>query len=126
MLHLIPYHLHDQASRVILDMINHNIIKEHPINQPTPWVSNIVITPKANGSLKMTLDAHNINKAIIPNNHPIRQQDIKSKLAGCTLFSKMDFKSAFWQIEPEDFSRYVTVFFNAMTNYTDINVSQWA
>ena len=107
-------------------MINHNIIKEHPINQPTPWVSNIVITPKANGSLKMTLDTHNINKAIIPNNHPIRQQDIKSKLAGCTLFSKMDFKSAFWQIEPEDFSRYVTVFFNAMTNYTDINVSQWA
>ena len=92
-------------------MINHDIIEEHPINPPAPWVSNIVIKPKSDRSLRMTLDARNVNKAIIPTNQPIPPyEDIKSKLAGCTLFSKMEFKSAFWQIELEDSSRYVTVF----------------
>ena len=107
----IPYHLRDQASRVIQDMINQDIIEEHPINQPAPWVSNMMITPKADGSLRMTLDARNVNKTIIPTDQPItRHEDIKSKLAGCTLFSKRDFKSVFWQIELQDSSRYVTVF----------------
>ena len=78
-------------------MINQDITEEHPINQPALSVSNIVITPKADGSLRMTLDAHNISKAIIPTNKPIPQhEDIKSKLANCKLFLKMDFKSAFW------------------------------
>ena len=50
-------------------------------------------------------------KLIIPTNQSIpRHEDIKSKLAGCTRYSKMDFKSTFWQIELEDSSRYVTVF----------------
>ena len=78
-------------------MINQDIIEEHTINQPAPWLSNVVITPKADGSLRMTLDACNVNKVIIPTNQPIpRYEDIKSKLAGCSFFSKMDFKSAFW------------------------------
>ena len=107
----IQYNLCDQASRVIQDMINQDIIGEHPIDPPAPWVSNIVIKPKSDRSLRMTLDARNVNKAIIPTNQPIpRYEDIKSKLAGCTLFSKMEFKPAFWQIELEDSSRYVTVF----------------
>ena len=81
----IPYHLHDQMSRV---MINQDIIEEHPINKPGLWVLNIMITPKADGSLRMTLNACNNNKAIISTNQPIpRHEDIKSKLAGCTLFS---------------------------------------
>ena len=54
----------------------------------------------------MTLDACNVNKAIIPTNHPIPQhEDIKAKLAGCKWFSKMDFKSAFWQTELDESSR---------------------
>ena len=84
----IPYHLHDQMSRVTQDMINQDIIEEHPINKPVLWVLNIMITPKADGSLRMTLNACNNNKAIISTNQPIpRHEDIKSKLAGCTLFS---------------------------------------
>ena len=42
----VPYHLKEQVSRVIQEMINQDIIEEHPINQPAPWVSNTVIAPK--------------------------------------------------------------------------------
>ena len=84
-------------------MINQDVIEEHPINQPAPWVSNAVIAPKIDDSIGMTLDACNVIKAIIPTNRPIpRHEDIKAKLTG--------FKSTFWQIELYESSRYLTVF----------------
>ena len=80
----IPYHLKEQATKVLQEMINNDIIEEHPINEPAPWVSNAVIAPKPDGGIRMTLDARNVNKAILQTNHPIpRHEDIKAKLAGC-------------------------------------------
>ena len=74
-------------------------------------VSNAVLAPKEDGSIRVTLDARNVNKALISSNQPIpRQEDIKAKLAGAKIFSKMDLKSAFWQIELDEASRYLTVF----------------
>ena len=52
-------------------MIEQEIIEEHQINKPAPWVSNVIIAPKPDGSIRMTLDARNINKASLPANHPI-------------------------------------------------------
>ena len=87
-----------------------DIIEEHPINEPAPWVSNAIIAPKLEGSIRMTLDARNGNKAILPTNHEIpRHEDIKAKLAECKIFSKIDLKSAFCQIELDETSRYLTV-----------------
>ena len=57
------------------------------------------------------MNAKNVNKALISSNIPIpKQEDIKTKLAGAKVFSKMDLKSAFWQVELEEESRYLTVF----------------
>ena len=107
----IPYHLQERAQRTIDEMIKQDVIEEQPSNEPAPWVSNAVLTPKPDGSIRMTLDARNVNKAIHATNQPIpRHEDIKAKLAGCKVFSKMDFKSAFWQIELEEQSRKLTVF----------------
>ena len=93
----ISYHLKKRASKVLEDMIKQDIIKEQPINEPAPWVSNAVIAPKLDGSIRMTLDACNVSKAILPTIHPIpRHGEIKAKLAECKIFSKMDLKSAFW------------------------------
>ena len=69
----VPYHLKERVSRVIEDMIKQDTIEEHPINEAASWVSNAVIAPKPDGSIRMTLDACNVNKAILPTNHPIPQ-----------------------------------------------------
>ena len=107
----IPYHLKERASKVVEDMIKQDVLEEHPTNEAAPWVSNAVIAPKQNGAIRMTLDARNVNKAILPTNHPIpRHEDIKAKLAGCKIFSNIDLKSAFWQIELDETYRYLTVF----------------
>ena len=107
----VPYHLKERAPKVIKDIIKQDIIQEHSINETAPWVSNAVIASKPDGSIRMTLDAHNVNKVILPMNLPVpRHQDIKAKLAKCKIFSKKDLKSVFWQIELDKTSCYLTAY----------------
>ena len=75
--------------------IKQDITEESPINEPASWVSNAVIDPKLDRPIRMTLDACNANKIILPTNHPIpRHKD----------------KPAFWRIELDETSCYLTVF----------------
>ena len=81
-------------------MIKEGVIEEHPPNVPAPWVSCAVIVPRPDNSLRITMDARNLNKSLISNNYPIpRQEDIRAQLSGANYFSKFDFKTAFWQLE---------------------------
>ena len=90
-------------------MIQQDVIEENPRNEPAPWFANAVLAPKDDGNIRVTMDARNVNKALHSTNYPIpRHEDIKAKLSGCRVFSKMDFKSAFWKIESEPESRYLT------------------
>ena len=89
-------------------MIQNDVIEEHPIDEPAPWISRAVVAPKPGGGLRVTLDARNINKAIQSSNLPIpRQEDIKAQLSGSKVFSRLDFKHAFWQLELHPDSRYL-------------------
>ena len=107
----IPYHLKDRVDEKIDEMSRSDVIEEHPTGQPAPWVSNIVIAPKDDGDIRITLDAKNLNKAVQASSFPIpRQEDIKVKLSGAKFFSKLDLKSAFWQLELAPESRHYTVF----------------
>ena len=83
----VPYHLKSRVDEVISGMLSDDIIEEHPPGEPAPWVSNLVIVPKEDGGLRVTLDAKNVNKALLSSNFPIpRQEDIKASLAGNTVF----------------------------------------
>ena len=42
-----------------------DVIEEHPNDQPAPLVSNCVLAPKGDGLMRITLDARNVNKALI-------------------------------------------------------------
>ena len=92
-------------------MLPDGIIEEVDASEPIPWISAATIAPKSNGDIRMTLDARNVNKALQSSNLPIpRQEDIRAKLKGKKIFSKLDFKHAFWQLELHPESRYLTVF----------------
>ena len=107
----IPYHLKAKVDDVIESMIKEDVIEEHPPNEPVPWVSCAVIAPKSDSSLRITLDARNLNKALIFSNYPIPcQKDIRAQLSGANYFSKLDFKSAFWQLELDSESRALILF----------------
>ena len=87
------------------------IIDKHPSNELGSWVPFAVIVPKDDGSLYETLDACKLNKVLISTNSPVpKQEDIKAQLSGSKIFSKLDFKLAFWQLELHANSCYFTVF----------------
>ena len=67
----VPYHLKSRYDKAINEMIEADVIEEHPINEPALWISNSVIAPKPNDEICITLDARSVNKAIQSNNHPI-------------------------------------------------------
>jgi len=107
----IPYHLRERVDEALKGMLENDVIEEQPNNVPTTWLSNLVIAPKDDGDIRITLDAKNLNKALQASNFPIpRQEDIKAKLAGCKVFSKLDLKTAFWQLEIAPESRKFTAF----------------
>ncbi len=107
----VPYHLKSRVDETIADMIAQDVIEELPAGQQTPWISNIVIAPKDDGNIRVTLDAKNVNKALLSSNFPIpRPEDIKAQLSGKKVFSKIDLKSAFWQLEIAEEARNLTVF----------------
>ena len=105
----IPFHLREKFHREIKSMEENGIIEEH--HGPAPWISNVVLSPKDDGQTRVTLDMRCTNKAIKATNIPIpRVEEIKAKLAGSDCFSKLDFKSAYHQLELSQESRYITVF----------------
>ena len=106
----IPFHLRQRFKNEIERMEEQGIIEEH--DGPAPWVSNAVLAPKDDGGIRVTVDMRNANKAILDTNVPIpREEDIRVQLSGCQYFTKLDFKSAFHQLEIAPESRYITVFY---------------
>ena len=53
----IPYHLKSRVDEVIDEMVSYGVIEEHPKGEHAPWVSNIVMAPKDDGDIRITLDA---------------------------------------------------------------------
>ena len=106
----IPYHLQERFEREITSMTEDGICSEH--HGPAPWISNPVLCPKPDGGMRVTVDMANPNRAIKQTNIPIpRVEDIKSRMAGNNVFSKLDFKSAFFQLELDEGSKMLTVFY---------------
>ena len=104
----VPYHLRHQLEMELRNMEEQGIIEPH--EGPAPWVSNIVVSPKESG-LRVTVDMRKPNQAIKATNIPIpRPEDIRAQMAGNKVFSKLDLKSAFHQLELAPESRLLTVF----------------
>jgi hypothetical protein len=105
----IPFHLREKMKTELRKMEESDIIEPH--EGPAPWVSNVVLTPKDDGGTRVTIDMRCANKAIKRTNLPIpRPEEISSQLSGYTRFSKLDFASAFHQLEIDEGSRLLTVF----------------
>ena len=119
----VPFHLRERLRKEIKHMEEAGIIEDH--HGPAPWISNIVLAPKDNGEVRVTVDMRKPNEAIKDTHIPIpRAEDIRAELAGSKYFSKLDFKAAFHQLELAPESRYITVFHDGTTlkRYTHLTM----
>ena len=78
-------------------MVKQDILE--PQIEPTPWVSSVTYPVKPTGEVRPCLDARDLNKAIIKENHkPQTVEEIAHQLAGAVVFTKADALKAFLQV----------------------------
>ena len=78
-------------------MVKQDILE--PQIEPTPWVSSVTYPVKPTGEVRPCLDARDLNKAIIRENHkPQTVEEISHQLAGAVVFTKADALKAFLQV----------------------------
>ena len=107
----IPFHLRSKVEAKVENLQSHGIIQK--VSGRTPWVSPITVAPKPHDKEKLTIcvDTRAVNTTIERERHPIPTLDeLTHDLSGACVFSKLDLRSAYHQIELAPSSRHVTVF----------------
>ncbi|XP_063366408.1 uncharacterized protein K02A2.6-like [Cydia amplana] len=104
----IPYALHPKLKTELDRMEELQVIEK--VTTPTDWVNAIVPIEKSNGQLRICLDPRPLNKAIQRPHFPYPTlDDLRSKVAGASVFSKLDANSGYWMIQlDEESSRLCT------------------
>ncbi|GBG81193.1 hypothetical protein CBR_g31866 [Chara braunii] len=71
----------------------------------------VLFVPKGNGEFRMCIDYRGLNKIIRKSTEPLpRIDDLLDMVQGCTVFSKVDLKSGYRQIEMAEEDVYKTAF----------------
>lgn len=105
----VPIALQEKVEQRLKELLESDIIE--PVNNPSAWVSPLVIVLKDNGEPRICVDMRRANAAIRRENHPIPTiEDALHKLAGARVFSRLDVKDAFHQVELSEESRHITTF----------------
>ena len=93
----------------IQELINLDIIE--PATGPTPSVNPVVVVPKSEGDIRLCIDMRRANEAILRERHPIPTVDeILQSLNGSKVFSKLDLRWGYHQLELTPDSREITMF----------------
>jgi len=106
----LPFGLRDKVDQKLDELLDKDIIDEVP-NTPTTWVSPLVVAPKPDEDIRVCIDMRRANEAIVRERHPIPTiEEILYDLNRATVFSKLDLKWGFHQVELEEESREITTF----------------
>ena len=105
----IPFHTRQRVSEELKRLQDLDIIER--VSGPTSWVNPIVVVTKSNGKTRLCLDMRQANQAIIREHHVIPKiDDILAELHGAQIFSKIDLREGYHQIELHPESRDITTF----------------
>ena len=107
----IPFHIRKQVEAELDRLEKLDIIEK--VDGPTPWVSPIVVAPKPKNpnEIRLCVDMREPNKAIQRSRHITPTlDDMILDLNGSKVFSKMDLRNGYHQLELCEKSRNITTF----------------
>ncbi|KAL0462067.1 UNVERIFIED_CONTAM: Retrovirus-related Pol polyprotein from transposon.6 [Sesamum latifolium] len=65
----------------------------------SPWGALVLFVKKNDGSMRLCVDYHQLNRVTMKNKYPLpRIDDLLDQLKGATTFSKIDLRSGYWQL----------------------------
>ena len=112
----IPISLKAKVKAELDNLTDQNVITS--IQDPTDWVSNLVVTMKKNGDLCVCLDPPCLNKALKREHFRLPVlDDILPELSNAKLFSTLDVKNAYWHVVLDDESSKLTTFSTPFGRY---------
>lgn len=110
----VPLHFKEQVGREIERMLQLGIIEKGP----SPFINPLRIVKKSDGSLRLCLDARNLNQYLLSEGEaPPGLDEVFSIFRGAALFSSFDLTNSFWQVTLEPSSRPYTAFLFDNTTY---------
>ena len=69
----------------------------------SPWGAPVLFVKKKDGTLRMCIDYWQINKVTVKNKYPLpRIEDLFDQLKGAGVFSKIDFRSGYYQLRVKE------------------------
>jgi len=105
----VGFHRRKIIEEELNQLVKDDIIE--PVNHATTWSSPIHAEPKSDGKVRLCLDLRAANTAIKRVRHPIPTvEEALERLNGAAVFSKIDLRKGYHQIELAENSRDITTF----------------
>ncbi|KAK5775501.1 hypothetical protein PVK06_043398 [Gossypium arboreum] len=84
----------------------------------SPWGAPVLFIKKKDGSMRLCIDYHHLNKVTIKNKYSFpRIDDFFYQLKGATVFSKIDLRSGYYQLRVKDSNVPKTTFRTRYSHY---------
>ena len=102
-----PPHLYEEVQKHLKEMVEIGAIRK----SNSPWASAIVLVRKKDGSLRFCIDLRQLNNRTIKDAYSLpRIEETLDCLNGAKIFTSLDLKSRYWQVEMEEESKPLTAF----------------
>ena len=93
------------------------------VEEPTDWVSSLVIVEKPDGNIRVCLDPKDLNKALKRSHYPLpTTDDILNRMRNAKVFSKLDASSGYWQMKLDPESAKLLTFNTPFGRYCFLRV----
>ena len=103
----IPPQMYDEVKAHIQEMLDLGAIR--PSN--SPWASSIVLVRKKDGRLRFCIDLRRLNNRTVKDAYSLpRIESILDSLGGAQIFSTLDLKAGYWQVEIAEECKAYTAF----------------
>ena len=103
----IPPHQYEEVRKHLNEMLQLGAIRK----SKSPWASAVVLVRKKDGSLRFCIDLQKLNEKMIKDAYALPWiEDSLDSLNGSCLFTSIDLKAGYWQVELDEDSILLTAF----------------